>query len=40
VVYGEGAPYTVDSRGSYRFYGTDLSDDHIVAAHPDDDLDR
>jgi hypothetical protein len=40
VVYGEGASYTVDSRGSYRFYGTDLTDYDILATRADDDLDR
>lgn len=39
-VYGEGASYTVNSRGAYRFYGTDLSDYETVTARRDDDLDR
>jgi hypothetical protein len=39
-VFGEGASYTVGSPGAYRFYGTGLKDYDILAARPEDDLDR
>ena len=39
-VYGEGSSYVVNSRQSYRFYGTGLSDYERLAVRRDDALDR
>ena len=39
-VYGQGASYAVNSRQSYRFYGTGLSDYERLAGRRDDALDR
>jgi len=39
-VYGDGASYVVDSRQSYRFYDTTLTDYEVFAAPRLDDFDR